>query len=263
MLNTIKEQPMETYGELIFKINSFMGVVINSDSLPKSVTEFERNLNQAIIHWREAGLLTVWLELTRDMSRYIPIAVACGFKFHHCQPDYIMLTHQLAPDAFIPPYATHYVGTGGVVLNQKEELLVVVEQSDRLNRPNYYKLPGGTLCAGEHIVDGVIREVREETGVKTEFDSLVCLRHWHEYRYGQSDLYFVCRLSPIAETITMQEIEIHKCCWMPVAEFLAHENVGVFSKRIVEVALAGKGLHSGWLEGYKQNPEKREIFLPL
>ena len=58
-----------------------------------------------------------------------------------------MLTLRLEPDAFIPNFATHYIGAGGVVLNEARELLVICEKAHSHNRPHYYKLPGGALIA--------------------------------------------------------------------------------------------------------------------
>jgi ADP-ribose pyrophosphatase YjhB (NUDIX family) len=174
-----------------------------------------------------------------------------------------MLTYQLQPGAFIPPYATHYIGAGGIVFNEKHELLVVWEKTHRHRQRRYYKLPGGALHQREHLVDGVIREVREETGVLTRFESLVCFRHWHGYRYGKSDIYFVCRLSPLTQQIKMQREEIAECLWMPVEEYLASEYVGVFNRRIVQAALEDrKCLVPAWIEGYQTDPAAREIFMP-
>jgi len=59
------------------------------------------------------------------------------------------LTKRLEEDALIPEYATHYIGAGGVVLNENRELLVVSELHRRSESP-YYKLPGGALHPGEH-----------------------------------------------------------------------------------------------------------------
>ena len=151
-------------------------------------------------------------------------------------------------------------GAGGIVLNDNEELLVVVERVHAQKYPHYYKLPGGALHTGEHIADAVRREVKEETGIETEFLSLVCFRHWHGYRYGKSDIYFICKLKPLTLEIVRQESEIHACQWMPVEEYLAHESVGVFNKRIVECGLKGEGLSAGWFNGYEVDPATREIF---
>jgi 8-oxo-dGTP pyrophosphatase MutT (NUDIX family) len=204
----------------------------------------------------------VWLEIPIENSVLIPVAVEVGFTFHHSGPDYLMLAYQLQEGAFVPPYATHYIGAGGVVLNDRGELLVVWERAHRMSGRKYYKLPGGALLQGEHIVDGVKREILEETGIDTQFEGLVCFRHWHGYRYGKSDIYFVCRLSPLNHRITADEQEIQECLWMPVDEYLASEDVGIFNKRIVEAALNGRCMVSAWIEGYQTEPDRREIFMP-
>ena len=111
------------------------------------------------------------------------------------------------------------------------------------------------------MADAVVREVLEETGVQTRFDALVCFRHWHGYRYGKSDIYFVCRLSPLSREITMQAEEIEECIWMPSEQFLASEDVSTFNKSIVRAALESPGIVSAWIEGVG-DPETREFFMP-
>jgi 8-oxo-dGTP pyrophosphatase MutT (NUDIX family) len=139
--------------------------------------------------------------------------------------------------------------------------LVVNERHRRdMSRPAY-KLPGGALLAGEHLADAVVREVLEETGVEAKFEAIVCFRHWHGYRWGKSDIYFVCRLSPVNEAITIQPDEIEECLWMPVADYLANEYVSVFNKRIVAAAIESKGFPTTWVEGYA-DPSRYEFFLP-
>ena len=254
---------MGTNKELEYEVNPFGGVIVLPGSLPETASAFGKALQKAIEDWRRQEYTSIWLEIPKGRANLIPVAADLGFEFHHCETKYLMLAYQLAKDSFLPPYATHYAGVGGVVINKSDELLVVVEQADRENRPNYYKLPGGALLQGEHIVDAAIREVLEETGVATRFESMVCIRHWHNYRYGKSDLYFVSRLSPIDEEIAIQQTEIYKCEWMLVDNFLKNKYVGVFSKRIVACALTRKGMVSSCLEGYNKDRATREILLPL
>ena len=115
--------------------------------------------------------------------------------------------------------------------------------------------------SGEHLVDAVLREVLEETGVQAKFESLVCFRHWHGYRYGKSDIYFVCRLSPLSQDVTMQAEEIEECFWMPVDEYFASDLVSAFNKRIVHAALKSPGVAPEWIDGYA-DPTRYEFFMP-
>ena len=97
--------------------------------------------------------------------------------------------------------------------------------------------------------------------MQTSFDALVCFRHWHGYRYGKSDIYFVCRLHPLSETISIQEEEIAECLWMPTGDYLNDENVSSFNKHIVLAALNSAGVVPTQVEGYAE-PEKYEFFMP-
>ena len=240
--------------------NAFRGVVLNPAALPADPQQFRQRLAYSLQVWHAEGFVVAWLEVPLVSAALIPIAVETGFTFHHTTDAYLMLTLRLIADAFIPPYATHYVGAGGVVVNEKRELLVVSERY-RSRRGPSYKLPGGALQPGEHLEEAVVREVLEETGVQTRFESLACFRHWHGYRYGKSDIYFVCRLSPLTRDIAIQAEEIAECLWMPVDTFLNDEGVHTFNKTIVRAALDSRGLAPGQIDGFPADGT-REFFLP-
>jgi 8-oxo-dGTP pyrophosphatase MutT (NUDIX family) len=245
---------------LAFSADQFGGVIVESTGLPEDVAEFTSRLRHSLETWRAGGLRLVWLDVPLERAALVPVAAAAGFFFHHSNEADLMMVCRLVEDAFVPTHATHYVGVGGVVINHRQELLVVCERHRRTSRP-YYKLPGGALQPGEHLVDAVLREVREETGVQVQFEALVCFRHWHGYRYGKSDIYFVCRLSPLSQDVTMQAEEIEECFWMPVAEYFDSDLVSVFNKRIVRAALASPGIKPEWIDGYG-DPARYEFFMP-
>lgn len=245
---------------LAFAPDMFGGVIVESDKLPEDADTFQAELRQSLDTWKSSGVRLVWIPVPIQRAALIPVAVAAGFTFHHTNDNDLMLVHRLVEDAFVPYHATHYIGVGGVVLNARQELLVVCEKHRRTSQP-YYKLPGGALQPGEHLVEAVTREVLEETGVETKFESLVCFRHWHGYRYGKSDIYFVCRLSPLSEDVTMQTEEIEECFWMPVADYFASDLVSVFNKRIVKAALSSQGVTPEWIDGYA-DPARYEFFMP-
>lgn len=238
----------------------FGGVIIAPDALPVGSAEFAEQLAHSIEAWTDAGMRLAWLTLPIELASHVPLAVRNGFVFHHAKTDYLMLTRQLKPGAFVPSDASHFIGAGAVVINEQRELLVIVEKYHAKDRPNFYKMPGGLIDPGEHLADGVMREVFEETGVRTRFESVVCFRHQHGYRFGKSDFYFVCRLAPLSNEITADEHEIADARWMPVDEYLAGEHISTFNKHIVRTAIASKGATPTTVEGYHVDPNKVEIF---
>ena len=240
--------------------DQFGGVIVNADALPADVSSFSRALESSLEAWRANGVRLVWLGLPLARAAFVPIAAEAGFFFHHANETDLMMVRRLVSDAFVPFHATHYIGVGGVVINARQELLVVCERHRRTSKP-YYKLPGGALQPGEHLVDAVVREVVEETGVEVRFESLVCFRHWHGYRFGKSDIYFVARLSPLSQDVTMQAEEIEECFWMPVADYFESDLVSVFNKRIVRAALNSPGVVPEWIDGYA-DPTRYEFFMP-
>jgi 8-oxo-dGTP pyrophosphatase MutT (NUDIX family) len=246
--------------ELTYTTNRFGGAVCDPEGLPDDPTAFGSCLRDSLSRWRPNGIKVVWLEIPIGKSGLVPVAVEAGFTFHHTGEGYLMLVTRLEPDAFVPPYATHYTGAGGVVLRNGNSELLVVSERHRSGRMPFYKLPGGALHPGENLADCVMREVHEETGVETRFEALVCFRHWHGYRYGKSDIYFICRLSPITHEVTIQEEEIEECFWMPVDDYLTSDRVHTFNRLIVKAAISGTGFVPAFVEGYSD--DNREIFVP-
>lgn len=238
----------------------FGGVSVVPDCLPSSAEEFRTCIAADLDHWRSTGYKLAWLKVPVHKATLIAYAVEAGFKFHHANEEYLMLTQQLKPNAFVPSDASHFIGAGAVVISEENELLVIVERYHAKDRPNFYKMPGGLLNTSEHLADGVMREVFEETGVRTKFESVICFRHQHGYRFGKSDIYFCCKLSPLSKEIVMDPEEIADARWMPVQEYLDAAHISTFNKHIVRMAMERPGAAHTSIEGYNVDPLKTEVF---
>ncbi|MGH8428651.1 MAG: NUDIX domain-containing protein [Gammaproteobacteria bacterium] len=235
-------------------------IYVAPEDLPPDPARLTVLLDDSLAEWHGRGIPAIWLAIPREHGDLIPVAVAAGFEFHHCSRDLLVLTRRLDPAAVLPHYASHTVGVGAVVLSKQREVLTVLERNDAKKRPDYWKLPGGMLEPGEHVAAGAVREIREETAVETRFDGILGMRHHHRGQFGTSNLYIVCRLTPLAGKILVDGTELADARWMPVEDFLANPGVGPLSRRAVETALAATPLQNVTLPDYMDGPASYEVF---
>lgn len=92
-----------------------------------------------------------------------------------------------------------------------------------------------------HIGDTAVREVFEETGVKSEFRSLLSIRQQHRNpgAFGKSDMYLICRLHPCSFTINFCQQECLKCEWMDLEKLARTENTTPITSRVARLLLYG------------------------
>ena len=64
---------------------------------------------------------------------------------------------------------THIIAGAGIVLNEKNEILMVKTHNAG------WVFPGGQVEVGENVIDAVKREVMEETGVDIEVGEVFCI----------------------------------------------------------------------------------------
>ncbi|KAI4338451.1 hypothetical protein MLD38_023509 [Melastoma candidum] len=224
--------------------DEYGGVVVNPDRLPAEPDAFVPLLRDSLSHWKIQGKKGVWLKLPLELSELVPIAVKEGFQYHHAERGHVMLTCWLPEGpCMLPANASHLVGVGGFIVNDKNEVLVVQERYCPPAFTRLWKLPTGFIQESEEIFDGVVREVKEETGVETEFVEVIAFRHAHHIAFEKSDLFFICMLRPLSTQIFVDDCEIHAARWMPLAEFVEQpltKGDGMF-KKVIDICLARLG----------------------
>jgi ADP-ribose pyrophosphatase YjhB (NUDIX family) len=114
-------------------------------------------------------------------------------------------------------------------------MLTVQEKTGPAAAMGLWKMPTGLTDWAEDIHDAAIRELHEETGLKANFDGILCVRQAHATKGGGtgravSDLFFVCRMSLTDETAVSIEEHMTACPneiaamqWMKVQDYCDQE----------------------------------------
>nr|GMD51792.1 nudix hydrolase 2-like isoform X1 [Ipomoea batatas] len=196
------------------------GVIVEMTNEPLDSSLFVTLLRASISQWRQQGKRGVWIKLPIELVNLVEPAVKEGFYYHHAEPNYLMLVHWLPTTAStIPANATHRVGVGAFVMNEKNEVLVVQERSGQFRGSGVWKFPTGVVDEGEDICNAAVREVKEETGIDAKFVEILAFRQSHKSFFEKSDLFFVCMLQPLSFDIRIQEKEIEAAQWIPYEKY--------------------------------------------
>ncbi|XP_033989693.1 nucleoside diphosphate-linked moiety X motif 6 [Trematomus bernacchii] len=236
-------------GALTGREDRFGGVTVNlSDScLPEDISEksFSRLLKDSLVQWKSEGKVAVWLRVPISLSRCAAAASEHGFSFHHAKHDHTVLSLWLGEEeSRLPGFATHQIGVAGAVVDESNGKVLVVQ--DRNKTMNAWKFPGGLSDLAENIGTTAVREVFEETGVRSEFRSLLSIRQQHDLpgAFGMSDMYIICRLSPLTYDINFCTQECLRCEWLQLAELAKTEHTTPITARVAQLLL--HGLESGF-----------------
>ena len=239
-------------------LDPYNGITIEQSSLPTLKDEFEINLDYLIENTEDRRNL-IWIYIDINRSDFIPIATKKVFFFHSCDEKYVLVVKRLIEDAIIPTAANHTLGVGAVVINDDNQILVIKERISNQG----YKLPGGHIDNCEMISTALVREVKEETGIDVEFDSIISLGHFYPHQFHKSNLYILCIASAKSFEINIEDTkEIIEAKWMDVSEYLSDDNILSYSKAVVITAMEYKGFKLANHETLCHIKKDFELFFP-
>ncbi|XP_072261895.1 nucleoside diphosphate-linked moiety X motif 6 [Pyxicephalus adspersus] len=254
-LGTVYRYARRVYGRALCsatwpqgKVDRFGGVSVRLlPSEHREEASFKSWLRDAVRRWKEEGRTAVWLHIPITLSGLITYAAMEGFHFHHAENDTSTLTLWLKEGpSRLPGFATHQVGVAGAVLDEDTGRVLVVQ--DKNKTLNAWKFPGGLSDPGEDIGATAVREVLEETGIKSEFKSLLSIRQQHNHpgAFGKSDMYIICRLKPLSYSINFCPHECLKCEWMDLQELAYTSHTTPITSRIAKLLFYGykEGFHN-------------------
>ena len=164
-------KPRELQGHFAKAVSDpFGGVTVNLEGADGD--NFKEKLELSMVDWREQGVRGLWMRIPADLAAHIPTCLERGYAFHHANPGYVMMNQWLPKDQpnGLPMYPHHQIGCAGMVLNSLGQVLVIREAKGMTAKlPDFWKLPGGLVDHKEDISQACVREVLEETGIRTEF----------------------------------------------------------------------------------------------
>ena len=117
--------------------------------------------------------------------------------------------------------------TRAIVLNGKSILLLYTK------RYHDYSLPGGGIDEGESNIEGLIRELKEETGAHNvqniqEFGLYEEFRPWHKEDFDIIHMQSYCYVCTIDDELLDPELESHEIdngmhpIWMNIYQAISH-----------------------------------------
>jgi len=150
------------------------------------------------------------LEMRPNGGRLRPTCAACGF------------TH----------FSTFSLGVGGLVVRAGGVLLVRRGQDPGKGR---WTIPGGYAEQDEPFEEAVVREVYEETGIRTAVEGVVAVRN--SLTKVDSNVYVVFKLRDLGGEITIDGEEIDRAGFYAPHEWDRVEGLAPISKYLAQMAL--------------------------
>ena len=226
----------------------------SDDSFSSQQSLFATKLNDALTIWKAEGRKGIWIHADAESAKYIPGCVDAGFQFHKILPktnvvsdreteksnskpnlnksngsNSLVLSRWLPTDtpSRLPHGPTHQVGVGVILLNPVDpsQMLVVLEATGPASKYKLWKMPTGLVDPGEYVPEAASRELLEETGIEGKMSSILCIRQAHRSNADTSDMFFVCKVTPLLEKTNdtiqwkRQETEIADIRWMSVKDY--------------------------------------------
>ncbi len=219
-LNFLQQnQKNDTYKNCIVDLSQSRDPVVGDSN------SFKQGINRLVDREKSDSKHMVVFKLSPEQSSLYQPLIESGFSWHQANREVAVLTKCLAehrPDnCNYPRYRPIMVGVTAVVFNKTlDKVLLVQEQFGPAK--GKWKPPTGTVEyeTGENPLQGVVRELEEETGVKlAQAEARLTSCYYANNGIPDHNYTYVFQISDEVP-LNAQEGEISKVAWQSVATYL-------------------------------------------
>lgn len=108
------------------------------------------------------------------------------------------------------------VSQKAIIFNDQGKVLTIRRSKTSPTRPFYWDLPGGILDFGENTNDAILREIKEETGLRVKNLSVIGAKSWHE---GENFWVTICYVAKAITKNIVLSYEHDDFMWVMPREF--------------------------------------------
>ena len=223
-----------------YRIDMYRSVYISTTSIHRKIDDMSVAMDMikdSIEEWEQMSVKAVWVRVHVSHSEMVKVLHdEMMFTVHHAKEDYIMMVRWMMKDreSNLPVYNTHVCGAGGIVIDPIHMKVLLVHEKSPIGR-KIWKLPGGQLDSNEYVGECVVREVKEETGVDSKYIGLMGMREMKNYRFGASDIYFICLLeADSTKPLSVDRSEVDDVRWWSISEYLSSKDESTPSYMLIK-----------------------------
>lgn len=126
------------------------------------------------------------------------------------------------------------IGVGSLILRAQSEVLLIKRKSD----PSIWTIPSGYMEETENLFETIIREVKEETGIKIRPRGIVCVRQRLTNKEG-NNLWIITIADYKSGIVMPDNFEIFQAQFMKLPEALKEKMTPV-TRQLLSLLLNNK-----------------------